>query len=845
MATNGPQASYACNCLNVRIHPQPPQGAPPPSEDDYEPVFAGDTGVSVVHVKLTLRSRTRPVPEQHGELATRYVSLTCMLCQCLVYRVRQVVHLETDGGEGPVLPVDDWVEQDILKSATGWIEVSKGCMTGEAISKAEASPAYSKLFGVILPAGLPTITFSAPSSSPTTSTPAVTKYLPPVPPLFSPPPFTPSHPVFAYLVSIANAEMDHVRASAEEHIAKVVEEKTAEIKEVEGGLRQRVELLWSKFKENLDKIDQEHFAHRRPPYTSRRGSSEAHWGGTAHEAYSSVRINEFIPNHNIPPRTSPAASPRHLTSALSASLATSSFHHPRREHDNAAPRAESAQGPSSPSSLPSPSRAPQLKSPSSASSHTLVMAPNDEASTIREAYRRNMDQSKDIATSFRYVHDLEEQMQARYGQATSSESLAEASSSAMHGILSTSAEAPRGRSPRAGKSSIRKGKEKENAEPHSPHKDEGPAEQANTGAEVKDGGAKKRKVTFDVKPEVAIIGADAMEAESTRPQDEEIIFEMEGEEGTEPPSTDVAQSSAPSTNGHSAARTAEAARTRHPRNRLQDNYGLPSSLSALRPSSLPNVSNIRAPARRVDDQRQDRPRSEIVREAVMSAGAASKRDEADEHIHEDDAEEVTDPREAEILRLVAASTPSHRSAWKRDSKAWQLFVNRQDRKSKEHAPAAIEEEGDESAAEYDGPRLGQGVDMDVDDVTEGGEREDGLRANHHYPVASSLPIPISLNGLHFGAASYEPKTSLTEQPGTMVPALRTMTSSSAAVRRQIYLERDRQRSIDPGALDFTEDMDDEEEPEIQPEAEVGSLAQKRALQILEASNRIPEGCGEV
>jgi hypothetical protein len=36
-----------------------------------------------------------------------------------------------------------------------------------------------------------------------------------------------------------------------------------------------------------------------------------------------------------------------------------------------------------------------------------------------------------------------------------------------------------------------------------------------------------------------------------------------------------------------------------------------------------------------------------------------------------------DPREAEILKLVAANTPSHRGAWKKDSRAWQLFVSRQ------------------------------------------------------------------------------------------------------------------------------------------------------------------------
>jgi hypothetical protein len=52
-----------------------------------------------------------------------------------------------------------------------------------------------------------------------------------------------------------------------------------------------------------------------------------------------------------------------------------------------------------------------------------------------------------------------------------------------------------------------------------------------------------------------------------------------------------------------------------------------------------------------------------------------------------------DLHEAEILKLVAANMPSHRGAWKRDSKAWQTFVRRPDTREQAH----ISEEGEDGA----------------------------------------------------------------------------------------------------------------------------------------------------
>lgn len=42
-----------------------------------------------------------------------------------MYRVHQNISLDVDGTETTLLPSDEWVEHEILKSATGWIDIHK------------------------------------------------------------------------------------------------------------------------------------------------------------------------------------------------------------------------------------------------------------------------------------------------------------------------------------------------------------------------------------------------------------------------------------------------------------------------------------------------------------------------------------------------------------------------------------------------------------------------------------------------------------------------------------------------------------------------------------------------
>lgn len=133
--------------------------------------------------------------------------------------------------------------------------------------------------------------------------------------------------------------------------------------------------------------------------------------------------------------------------------------------------------------------------------------------------------------------------------------------------------------------------------------------------------------------------------------------------------------------------------------RSGSNSALPAELASLRPASLPAPSTMRRTPRPLEPL-DERARVQSVRDSVLSPTdpEGKRRDVVDQPTElADEVEEITDPREAEILRLVAASMPSHRSAWKRDGAAWNTFVNRQ--KSKDYSRPAIAEEDEGSAAE--------------------------------------------------------------------------------------------------------------------------------------------------
>ncbi|CDO71394.1 hypothetical protein BN946_scf184908.g152 [Trametes cinnabarina] len=857
MAANGQIASkYACKCLNIRIHAQPTQNTPPSAEAGFDAVHVGEEGIRVAHTEVTLRSRSKPVPDPDspsGEL-TRYTTVTCLVCGIPTYRVLQRITPDLINEVGPLLPSDDWVEKELLKSTTGWVEVYHGCLTNDEIMQAESSPMYSSMFSIVLPGPRPpseTARDEGISDLPDARGPSEQskRHLPDLPPLFLPPPFTPSNIVFSHFSSLATERSEKLRNEAEEYIAQVTQQKVVELRKAESVMKEEVNLVWSKFREAIKLIDETGTLTKAALPLRRRGSVSGNVRALTSPApgtSASVRIDNFEPTPSPPPRIS-SSTRQPAPSALSASLKTSGFQYPdaqRQVNGNVpAPRRSLDFGPPSRGrGSPSRSRGAQVDSPSTASTRTAAVTIDPEAS-IREAYRREMDESKDIATSFRYVMGLEAQMEEDRSQeeAEAPSPRPPAASNSQAAAETSTASTSRGRSPRMHKSAIKHAQAAEQSK--SEKSDEGSA-QASGAPESKDKG--KRKVTFDVKPEVAIIkgesGGDS-EQDSASSALIDPIFDMdnESEQGANTPTEAPAEPPKPVPASSDRIR----APPRITRKRLSNDSGLLSVLDSLRPASLPAPStmrsSIRQPASPVTESSE---RQRNLRESLLAATAKTSRPDYVESpieissSREEDDEMSSDPREEEILRLVAASTPSHRSAWKKNSKAWQLFLNRRERRSNDVDPDSISEEGHYASMDDFDPqphRTFNGVaDSDVTDEDD----EDDKWANEQ-PIAQSLPIPIGPIGQHgpsFGRPSYQPKTSLSDRPGVLVPALRN--GSSSSLRRASYAERDRKRSIDPGALDFAVDNDVADE-DVESDPETGGKARQRALKILQARDDMP------
>lgn len=266
-------------------------------------------------------------------------------------------------------------------------------------------------------------------------------------------------------------------------------------------------------------------------------------------------------------------------------------------------------------------------------------------------------------------------------------------------------------------------------------------------------------------------------------------------------------------------------RTRTSRRTASDG-SLPESFSSLRPVSLPAPSHVR-PSRHPSSETGQPPPP-----PPMSKPPMSKKEKRRSLPDVRESLDPFDEREAEILKLVAANIPSHRGAWKKESKAWETFVRRQGGRT---SHPLIPEEGEE-----DGDGL---EDEDSDEDNEWTQFSS-------VPMAGSLPIaigPLSQTRPALSLASYKPKTSLADQPGILVPPLqvgRTI-NSSAALRKAAYAERDRSRSFDPGALDFETEVDEGDEASDDDSSktdppEIGERGRRRALRILQARSELPE-----
>ncbi|KAI5833802.1 hypothetical protein K523DRAFT_295234 [Schizophyllum commune Tattone D] len=787
---------FSCRCLNVRVREAPTESTyksfvKEGADADFAPLYVGGEGIEAKHPQLTLRDRSRSTQLPDSPNAARYTSLTCLLCQTLVYRVQEIVSPENEVKEGPVLPSDNWVEVEVLRSADGWIEIHKSLPTQEGVALLEKSPRYSPIYSVVLPA------VQSPSNTPTPDADANARqpsplpqrqYLADLPPLFPPPPFTPKHPVFQHLSSLATSKSEGIRKEAEEFISNVVQTKVKEIQKVEDGLKKETEDVWKAFLGAIASVKarkQERLTSPRSSISYPAGTFPSNGIGTP----GSV-IRDFVPSKVTAPRRSSSAAPR--TSILSASLATSSFHHPKANDDSPPPKS-----PGSSASADETNSSITVTSSTFPVRHTTDAG---EGSVLQFRHWANEHEEKNVATSYWYAKNeeeerrrVEEMMEKRRQKQEAEKPLQ------VDKPLQVETAAPL--TPQANG----KGKEQAQASSQAASQPKSPTSPNGKG---------KRKVTFNVDPAAANKHDKSEKSSPIKDDDDDMVFDLEEENGERQSKAPTLPLVEPAVVSSRPPRPAGLpARNREP------SGGLPSSFAGLRPSSLPAPSAMRsiagsapgggpsAPLRPHPEQ-PSQPQPDPA--AVPLPPTPAVNGKSLSSAESSDASDVDDFRVREIQRLVAAGTPSHRHAWKRDSDAWKRFLSRHD---------------DDDA---------------LDDIAEGddGETEDIHLQHQHF--IGSLPIAIRPPRRRTSETVIT-KTSLAEKPGVLVPPLPRRRESSTARRKQMYEERDRERGLDPGALDFTGDEGSDEESDGDTvNGTALSRGKQRALRILESAAKVPE-----
>ncbi|KAJ7068736.1 hypothetical protein C8F01DRAFT_1018302 [Mycena amicta] len=644
-----PTAAYACSCLNVRIAPVPTTASAPPSSGDFTPVHVGDEGIFINHLQLTVRVRSRAEAMTRNRRA-RYTSVTCLICQVLVYRVHQVIPLDADSRDGPLLPTEDWVEQDLLKSPSGWIEVHKQCLTGDAISRAEGSSEYSPLFSVTVPVQLD------PPASPQPPAHDGPKkaFLEHLTPLFLPPPFTPGNPAFAHLSSIATAQSNAWRASVEDEIAALIRAKTEQLLHSEAVLRRQVETIYSRFRDGMQAVEQADAAALASPRSPRSSISGASGTGTPSSPTSGAADYGFVPLPVAPVRHELPTS----MSALSASLAVSGMHHPRAQQ----PQPE----PTSPVSTLFDSVAgtsPTL------TANSVTHPPGrefDGEANLLDIPRR-MDDTINTAASFRFFQ-IEEEMQRK-------QEAVEVRRREPSVLQQPVAESSAAAASRAGPSTVNgSGNRADDTSTNGQQ----PAENGKG-----KGKGKKKMVTFQSQPAVVTIKREVKaekeeEDRLTRNDGDEMVFDFEtdnkGTESTEGTVMTLVE-------GPPQPRPSQPRRTSGGRKLPKDSAGLPQSFAALRPASLPVFSHMR-------------PRRSPLRPLNDLPDASQHQRQDEERTADDDGldGEDYDSRDYEILKLVAAHNPSHRGAWKKGSAEWKAFVNNRNGR---YSSSSLDDDDDE------------------------------------------------------------------------------------------------------------------------------------------------------
>lgn len=370
----------------------------------------------------------------------------------------------------------------------------------------EASNQYSSVFSIVVPSTSPISDWKSERPLPSPLGP----YLSHLHSLFPPPPFTPTHPVFKHLASFAVQHSAKLRQEAEAQINIFVKEKAKEVLNAEEGLRRQVEVLWVKFKEGAEKAEQERqpTSPRSPVSRQRELSTFSETAGTSSPKYGTPQpVRNFVPLE-VPPTRSASATPATRVSSLSASLATSSFHHPKakRSPPHSPAHSELSNGSHSPTSSLYP-----------ASSITLAPRPGGSTDANVLQFRRNAKDADAINAnaSYKYFMNLEEE-RARHKRAQEKIAAKKPERVEEKPILNVDSSSPKlltnGKKPDQKKDPPEPAISKDTpnadnvASGSSKAREEKPTSPNNKG---------KRKVTFNIQPAIATINTE--DARDTRP----------------------------------------------------------------------------------------------------------------------------------------------------------------------------------------------------------------------------------------------------------------------------------------------------------------------------------------
>jgi hypothetical protein len=566
----------------------------------------------------------------------------------------------------------------------------------------------------------------------------------------------------------------------------VTQEKLAEIKAHETRLRQQTESLWSQFRQGLETFGgdkRDHQGH------AKKESGKWNAQGNSPSPGALVTINDFVPtpaNH----QRSNGGDSTPKASALSASLATSGFHHPREratQNLSSSPRPPSI----------SDSSEPPI-SPVTASSTTMTnYIKADDANDILEPFKRDMSDSKDLATSL-LVLNLEAEMERRR-RANRTVTVPETSAQGAQHPDTTATEVTQ-----SNKDTTKaiNGVDRSLTQSPQPNSDQ-PASQAELTSPKAKG---KRKVTFDVQADAATIKREVTKKQEANQinarangQTEGLfhilkgciytqlspvsIFDLEEDIDRSPSKKET--TSLPLLESPQAPRRESHQRSR---NSGGSGSGLPQSLSSLRPISLPSPSNpqLLTPS----GSTVASPKEESVPDSVVSSPES-----VNPYFppNEDDA----------MLKLVAAHTPSHRGLWDKDNgKALRMVMGEGDTRR-----ISVFKNSTDSETASANDEIGQS------------------------PCGPTAPMFV-LMLKYPGWTSYEPPEEIARSLPVSIAPPPTFKNSTKSERSRVPPEPP--LPLEPKAI--VEVSEEEEAESLEGEGR----GRERALQIIQARNQLPE-----